>query len=202
MGELRIIAGQFRRRRIAAPPTDRTRPITDRVRESLFGRLGERLEGASVLDCFAGGGTMGLEALSRGARHAVFIELAPLALRALRENIAALGVADRTNVLRADVLKGLPRAPLGEAGPFEMVFFDPPYAMWDRSATAGRLAGVIEKLAAEKLLAPGAVLVVRTDARSTIPQPAGLTLVDRRRYGTMLLWWLEFSSELGVRSWE
>ena len=202
MGELRIIAGEFRRRWIAAPPTDRTRPITDRVREALFSMLGDRLAGANVLDVFCGGGTMGLEALSRGAARCVFLDRAPVAIKTLRSNIETLDAGERSEVVAADLLKGLPAAKLSEWTPYEVVFFDPPYAMWDDTRTAERLVAAIERTASDRILSDGAVLIVRTNAKSTVPPPAGFTLSQKRAYGTMLLWWLEKSSEFGVGSSE
>jgi 16S rRNA (guanine966-N2)-methyltransferase len=188
MGVLRIIAGRFRRRRILAPPTDRTRPITDRVRESLFAALTERVAGAAVADLFAGGGTLGLEAISRGASRCVFVERDAAALRALRANIETLAVADRCPVVRADLLRSAAVETLRPWGPFDLVFFDPPYAMWEDPQQAERLAETIRRLGAAGLPAADALLITRTDARSAVPTPAGFTLSDQRRYGRMLLW--------------
>src|ERR687895_355607 len=100
---MRIIAGRFRRRQLAAAPGTTTRPLTDRVKEHLFQRLGA-FDGERVLDVFAGTGTIGLEALSRGARTAVFVERDHKAFELLRKNVAALGVTDETLCWRADVL--------------------------------------------------------------------------------------------------
>jgi 16S rRNA (guanine966-N2)-methyltransferase len=121
---MRIIAGEFRGRRLTVPADRRVRPTADRVREAWMSILADALPGARVLDLYAASGALGLEALSRGARRAEFVELSPASLRALDANIAALGVADRTAVHRGDALRFAERLP---AGAFDVAFADPPY---------------------------------------------------------------------------
>lgn len=121
---MRIIAGQWRGRRLVAPEGAATRPTADRVRETLFSMLASRLgtfEGLRVADLYAGSGALGLEALSRGAAFACFVEQDPRALAAIRANIAALGAVDRSQVL-ARSAEALP-----PAEPFDLIFADPPY---------------------------------------------------------------------------
>ena len=125
---MRIVAGAWRGRALAAPPGTETRPTADRVRQALFDILmhapwwgPDRMAGASVLDLFAGTGALGLEALSRGAAHALFVENAPAALRVLRANIAACRAEDRCAVLAADA-RALPKG-----APADLIFLDPPY---------------------------------------------------------------------------
>jgi 16S rRNA (guanine966-N2)-methyltransferase len=121
---VRIVAGEFGGRRLAIPRDSRVRPTADRVREAWMSILGPELEDARVLDLFAGSGALGLEALSRGARSATFVELNPPSLEALRANIEGLGAGDRATIHRGDALRfaeGLP------AGAFEVAFADPPY---------------------------------------------------------------------------
>ncbi len=151
MEGMRIIAGQWRSRVLRAPRGMATRPTSDRLRETLFNVLGGRVEGARFLDLYAGSGANGLEALSRGAREAVFVERAAPALEALRENVAALRAGSRTRVEAAAV-----RRWLGRAEPaFEVVFLDPPYA------EAGEYQAALEGLGARpELLAAGGVVVV------------------------------------------
>src|SRR3954470_169426 len=102
---MRIIAGEFRSRRLLAPASDATRPITDRVKQSLFDMLTPQIENARVYDCFAGTGSMGLECLSRGAAHAMFFEADRSAAALLRKNIASLRVGDRSTVIDRDLFK-------------------------------------------------------------------------------------------------
>src|SRR5690349_20918096 len=109
MPAMRVIAGRYGGRRLQAPPGDATRPTSDRVREALFSILGDRVEGARVLDLFAGSGALGLEALSRGAASATFVDSAPAAIRAVKANLAALGA--EAEVVRADALRWLRGAP-------------------------------------------------------------------------------------------
>jgi 16S rRNA (guanine966-N2)-methyltransferase len=121
---VRIVAGEYRGRRLVVPRDGRVRPTGDRVREAWMSILAPELPGGRVLDLFAGSGALGLEALSRGASHATFVELAPASLEALRANIEALGVGGRTTVRRADALRFAQG--LG-AGQYDVAFADPPY---------------------------------------------------------------------------
>lgn len=122
---MRIVAGEFRGRRLRPPPDARVRPTADRVREAWLNIVEPSLPGARVLDLFAGSGALGLEALSRGAAHATFVELHPASLAALRANITALAVEPRVTVRRADVLRFVRRL---DPGAFDVAFADPPYS--------------------------------------------------------------------------
>ena len=172
---LRIVAGAWGGRRLQAPPGRATRPTGDRVREALFSILGPRVDGARVLDLFAGSGALGLEALSRGAAAATFVDSAPAAIAAVRANAEALGAA-------ADVRPGDARAYLRTASAghrqYDLVFLDPPYRM------AGRL-GTELSAALPAVLAPGALVVVESDRRA--PLALDLPLEDERRYGDTLI---------------
>src|SRR5918998_5589832 len=121
---MRIVAGEWRGRRIKAPAGNAVRPTADRVREAWMSIVQHHLPGASVLDLFAGSGALGLEALSRGAASAVFVEIAAESLRALRANIEALGAGEAAAVRRADALRFAESLP---AHAFDIAFADPPY---------------------------------------------------------------------------
>jgi len=121
---MRIIAGKWGSRIIEAPPGRGTRPTTDRVRESWMSALHMDLPGSRVLDLFAGSGALGLEALSRGAEHATFVEKSGSALRALRSNIEKLGAADQATIVKADAIDYLEKAP---EHAFDIILADPPY---------------------------------------------------------------------------
>jgi 16S rRNA (guanine966-N2)-methyltransferase len=157
-----------------------TRPTADRVRESLFARLGA-LEGAAVLDLYAGTGALGIEALSRGAAGAVFVERARPAAAALEANLAELGLEALARVLRCDARAAIARLER-EGGRFDLVLADPPYGA---SEVAEMLAGV----AAASLLAPEGTLVLETSWRHPPEDPRGLVRVDERRYGETLVVW-------------
>ena len=169
---MRIVAGKFRRRKLFANPGLKTRPITDRVKESLFERLTGELEGKRVADVFAGTGTLGLEALSRGAKSVVFIESDRRAFDLLRQNVAMLGAEEQTLCWRTDVLhtsyrpKGVP-----DFVPFDVVFFDPPFRMIAGLRPESPLFRSLERLARDEATAAGALLVLRTpeDAHFTVP---------------------------------
>ena len=171
---MRIIAGEKRGAKIVAPKGHDTRPTSDRARESAFNLIGP-VDDAAVLDLFAGSGAYGLEALSRGAERATFVDSAPAALRALRANLAALG-AD-AEVVRADALRWL-RAASGGRRQYSLVFLDPPYR---RAAALG--AELSDALPA--VLGPGALVISESDRRA----PLELTMPtnDERRYGDTLI---------------
>jgi len=170
---MRVIAGRFGGRRLASPAGPRTRPTADRVKEALFSMLGS-VEGASVLDLFAGTGALGIEALSRGASSATFVERDDAALKALRENLRALGLDSRRAQVRAvDVRSALKQA-LREGERYELVFLDPPYE--SASDWGPQLA-----LALPPLLSAGARIVVESDRRRPLSLP--LPVERQRRYG-------------------
>ncbi|MEO8597569.1 MAG: 16S rRNA (guanine(966)-N(2))-methyltransferase RsmD [Candidatus Solibacter sp.] len=132
---MRIIAGEFGSRRLASIPGDHTRPTADRVREALFNILQTRIEGAHFVDAYAGTGAVGIEALSRGAAHAWFLERDRRALDAIRKNLTALRIESRATVLAGKVHTTLERCPRG------IVFLDPPYDLADEYAVALELLG-------------------------------------------------------------
>jgi 16S rRNA (guanine966-N2)-methyltransferase len=172
---MRVIAGRYRGRRLQAPPGDATRPTSDRVREALFSVLAGRVEGARVLDLFAGSGALGIEALSRGAAEATFVDTAPAAIRAVRANLEALDAA--AEVRRADARRFLGSASAA-ARQYDLVFLDPPYRL------AGRLGSELTA-ALPAVLAPGAAVVAESDRRA--PLELALPILDERRYGDTLI---------------
>jgi 16S rRNA (guanine966-N2)-methyltransferase len=164
---VRVVAGEFRGRRLAAPRGTRTRPTADRVREALFSMLGD-VSGARVLDLYAGSGALGIEALSRGAHSAVFVERDPRAVAVIERNLASLGLEEQ--VVRQDAVRFLARA----EGTFDLVFCDPPYD------AASRMTGPL----AEHLPArtrEGARIVTESDKRTPLELP--LPLLTERTYG-------------------
>ncbi|MGH7302712.1 MAG: 16S rRNA (guanine(966)-N(2))-methyltransferase RsmD [Candidatus Rokuibacteriota bacterium] len=177
---MRVIAGALKGRRLVTPRGATTRPTADQVRIALMDTLGPWLPAARVLDLFAGAGGVGLEALSRGAAHATFVERDPAALDALVENIRTLGLEPRTHVARGDVARQLGRLE-GEGRKFEIVFLDPPYATEDgeRALTA---------LGAGALLAPDAVVVAQhLTKRRPAPEYGTVRAFRDRRFGETTL---------------
>src|SRR6476469_9917521 len=155
---MRIIAGEFRGRRLLAPEGDATRPITDRVKQSLFDILSPQIEGATVYDCFAGTGSMGLECLSRGAKEAVFFELDRSAGTLLRKNIETLKVADRSRIVSSDIFRFFTsKMPVSNA---DLIFLDPPYRFLTERADALR---TLAKQLGERLK-PDGLIILRHDA--------------------------------------
>jgi 16S rRNA (guanine966-N2)-methyltransferase len=185
---MRIIAGEHGGRRIDAPEGTGTRPMLDRVREALFSTLADLVVDARVLDLFAGSGSLGLEALSRGATHARFVESAGPALAALKKNVEALGLKNRARVIRDDALR--PRS-WRDAGDdsirYELAFFDPPYPMLDDPNARAKLLAAIRALF-ETALVPGATLVFHAPTRGveTLRLGPGFEC-EVRTYGTSAL---------------
>jgi 16S rRNA (guanine(966)-N(2))-methyltransferase RsmD len=177
---MRIIAGYFRGRKILPPASEITRPITDRVKQSLFDILTPRLAGSVVYDCFAGTGSMGLESLSRDASKAVFFEMDRSALQRLRQNIASLGVDETSRILAGDVFQLLGKA--ADLPAADIIFLDPPYRM------VGEQPAALQKLAAElaRHLNPDGVLIFRHDVADALPLTP-LVCQDQRTYGGMVL---------------
>jgi 16S rRNA (guanine966-N2)-methyltransferase len=176
---MRVIAGRLGGRRLKAPPGRRTRPTSERVREALFSML-DGVEGASVLDLFAGTGALGIEALSRGARAAVFVERDAATARVLGANLQALAIAPQAaQVRRADVLEAL-RSASGRKETYDLVFIDPPY---DQARGWGpRLSALLPAL-----LGPDARVVVESDRRAQLQLSEDLTVLRSRRYGDTLI---------------
>ena len=164
---MRVVAGEFRGRRLTAPRGVRTRPTADRVREALFSMLGD-VTGARVLDLYAGSGALGIEALSRGAESAVFVERDPRAVAAIERNLESLGLQQQ--VLRQDAVRFLTRT----EGMFDLVFCDPPYD------SASRLAGPLTERLTE-VTSEDARIVTESDKRNPLELP--FPLVTERTYG-------------------
>ncbi len=173
---MRIIAGTAKGRTLKVPKNSPVRPTADRVKETVFNVLGQWFEGERVLDLYAGVGGLGLEAMSRGAGHATFVERDRNTLAVLAENIRALGFGPQTTTL----LKPVDRAvrQLGSQGAtFELVFADPPYA--DEA-----LSTLLEQLDALALVSEGGRVIVEHDKRESVPEAAGLLIrEDERRFG-------------------
>jgi 16S rRNA (guanine966-N2)-methyltransferase len=183
MGEqrMRIVAGEWRNRRIEAPKGPGTRPTSDRVREALFSalaaRLGPDMGGGAVLDLFAGTGALAFEALSRGAARAVLVERDRAALQAIATNAAALQARDRITVVSGDVLgPGLER--VAKLGPFALLFCDPPYRI-----EQVRVAGAISTLGKRGALTFGCPLVWEHAAGAGMMEPDGFAWERTYNYG-------------------
>lgn len=152
---MRIIAGRFGSRRLAAPAGEATRPTSDRLRETLFNVLAPRIEGCAFLDLYAGSGAVGIEALSRGALRVEFVERVPPALKMLRANLGSLGLKAGFRIHAGDAWAFLRRGYTGAPPAFDVIFLDPPYdAAEEYVATLGLLGG-----AAEGLLTGGGVVI-------------------------------------------
>lgn len=182
---MRIIAGEHRGRRLVPPPGDATRPITDRVKQSLFDILTPLLPDARVYDCFAGTGSMGLECLSRGATHVTFFDADRGALAGLKQNIDALRVGDRVRVVPGNLFAWFASAanrPPDDRRT-DLIFLDPPYRFLRERPD--ELRSLSEAMTVHHLAASG-TLIFRHDAADNLVLPA-LRVEDTRTYGNMTL---------------
>lgn len=184
-GAMRIVGGEFRGRPLATPRTSAIRPTTDRTREAVFNvlahRFADKLEGARVLDLFAGTGALGLEALSRGASYGVFIEESAEGRGLIRSNVEAFGLTGRSRIFRRDATA------LGEAGTlaaFGLVFADPPYGkgLGERALRSAKAGG---------WLSPGALCVVEEAAAVAFEPGPGFVVLDERSYGETVIRYIE-----------
>ena len=173
---MRVVGGRLRGRTLAAPKSQAIRPTADRLREALFNILvhayDDPVTGARVLDLFAGTGALGIEALSRGAAFALFVDEGAEARALLRENIATLGLGGTSRVFRRDATKLGPAHPIE---PFTLAFLDPPYGqgLAEKALASARAGG---------WLSPGALIVVEEAVKSAFAAPEGFAELDRRRY--------------------
>ena len=178
---MRVIAGSAKGRVLVRVPAG-VRPVSDKAREGLFSSLGARVDGARVLDLYAGTGALGIEALSRGAREAVFVDRSPPSVAAVRANLDRTGFRDAGRVIRAEVGRYVERVGTEEAG-FDLVFLDPPYE------TSGDAVGaVLAGMAAGSVLAEGATVALSRDSRSSNDViPVDWAVAKRLSYGDSVI---------------
>ncbi len=191
---MRIIAGTRARMSLQGPKDKTTRPIPDMVKEALFSILKHEIEGKVVADLFSGTGSMGLEALSRGAAHAMFVDMDRDAIKRLNENIAKLRFEEETTVLRADIFKyGVPRSSRlkkwqseSSASGVDIVFCDPPFPLARETGEESQLGKMMKKIS--KYVGPGAMVMLRNEKKYPVLEKYGeLELFDQRSYGIMTL---------------
>ena len=187
---LRVTGGRLGGRKLRSPKTG-VRPTADRVRESLFGRLGD-LDGVRVLDLFAGSGALGIEALSRGAESLVSVERSRSVREVLRANLEALELTDCSRLLGGDAIAAIGR--LARAGEcFDLVLLDPPYA-------ADAAVPALEAVVRGGLLAKHGVVVLERSRSHSLPEVTGLVPVDERRYGDTMITQFQLSAKPSERS--
>jgi 16S rRNA (guanine(966)-N(2))-methyltransferase RsmD len=179
---MRIISGKAKGTRLAAPPGRQVRPTLDRVREALFSSLGSRVHGARVLDLFAGSGALGLEALSRGAEYAVFVEQSKKVQEVVRRNISQLEFSAITKLIPGEAIRTLKLLEKkGES--FDLIFLDPPY---DSPKTTHRLSlldQAVREIVQKSLLSPHGLLVAEHPKEATLDFPGILRKVSTKGYG-------------------
>lgn len=176
---MRIIGGEHRGRKIKQPESGATRPTKDRVREAVFNMIAEKVPGARVLDIFAGSGAYGLEALSRGASGAVFVEKDREAIRVISENIAALGVDDRAKVVAKEVSEALEILKKEEG--FDLVFSDPPYGQ-------GMAKNILIMIYQYDIVIPSGTVIIEHHKDESLPEREGpLSIYKQKTYGDICI---------------
>lgn len=189
---MRIVAGEFRRRKLLANPGQTTRPITDRAKVMLFDHIGDFLKGRRVGDFFAGTGSLGIEALSRGADRVVLAEQDHSAFELLCENIEHLGANNRALCWRVNALRTSFK-PKGSPPwhPYGLVFFDPPYELTYKINPKGDVFAALERLAAAEVTEPDALLIVRTSRDADVHFPAVWSVSQKIEISSMAMWFLK-----------
>lgn len=181
---MRIIAGSAKSVPLRFPKGARTRPTTDAMREALFSSLGDRVEGARFADLYAGSGAVGIEALSRGAEHCVFVDRDPRCVAAISANLVAARLAERASILWGDAIR-LWATAWRSHGPFDVVFADPPYGLSSFDALLARLVEEREGVAT------GGLIVVQCEVDR--PPRCSVPPDRRRRHGSTEIWTFERS---------
>lgn len=176
---MRIIAGTLKGRTFDTPKGMDTRPTLDRVKEALFGMIQFEIFGRNVLDLFSGSGNLGLEAMSRGAKYAVFNDSSRECAELIKKNIAALGLAADTSVTSLNYTDAL-NLYKRQGRSFDIIFLDPPYA-------SGFASEALEKIAALELLSTDGLIVVEHDRQNGLKLPDGIGLVKERSYGKVVI---------------
>lgn len=193
---MRIVGGEFKGKRLATPKGLEIRPTSDYLRESIFNILSDIVEGAVVLDLFAGTGALGLEALSRGASYAVFVDIDPQALNLISSNIELCQAQSHSRVAKLDILRGLDhiKSKVETIAPFDIIFLDPPY-------NKGFVEPTLKMLAQYRNINDQALIIVEHSTAEVAPpnlgivpqaEPKRLRLVDQRRKGSTFISFWEY----------
>ena len=189
---LRVIAGKYRRRHLKTPHGLSTRPYTDRVRQMVFDRIGEIVPHARVADVFSGVGTMGMEALSRGAESCVFFEGNQDVHDALKDNVNSIAPDAKAICWRTDIRRTSFRPHGGEGFmPYSLIFFDPPYADVDRMRPGMPLAASLKRLSRPNISTPDVTMILRTPLKNTYQPDSGWLLDELWEISTMAIWRLK-----------
>lgn len=184
-GDLKICGGKHGGHQLEAPDDQTVRPMRSRVRGAVFDLLTEQLQGARFLDCFAGTGAMGIEALSRGAEFATFLDASDTALSCIRRNIDSIHETERTQVQKCDLLDQHPSDTVED--PYETISVTPPYPFYEQPDTRQKLFQLFDHLA-ECLLRSGGQMIVECEDRTRLGQPpSGLEQIEKRTFGTTVI---------------
>ncbi len=175
---MRVIAGIHKGRQLKAVPGNNTRPTTDKVKESIFQIIGPFFQGGKALDLFAGSGSLGIEALSRGMDNCIFVDKHPKAIQIIRENTSLLRLEEQSEIFRADAFRALAAVAKRELR-FDLIFLDPPYSKIS-------YLELLETIIKEQLLNDEGIIYCEHDLKDILPeQVSGLSLIKQLKYGTI-----------------
>lgn len=195
---MRVIAGTAKGITLLTPKSGGVRPATDRVKESVFSIIGDFIEGARVLDLFAGSGAVGIEALSRGAARCTFVENDARCVKVIKKNLARTRLADRAHVIQANAQRSAEIMDPREI-PFDLAFVDPPYSHSRRMDDLSPVARLLAAIGEGDFLCPHALVILEHETHSRAPDRAGcLHLADQRRYGGTTVSIYEKSADTGT----
>jgi len=184
---MRVIAGTAGGMRLDAPPGQEVRPIPDMVRQALFNILCEEVPGSNFLDLFAGAGTVGIEALSRGAERCLFVEKSPRHAEFIRKNLEHTRLAERGELLVRDAFRA-PDLLQPRGAPFDLIFLGPPFPLWQEPRAKADLLALMDRLGETGLLKDNGILVAQHDTQDILPgETPRLRRSDRRAYGRNIL---------------
>jgi len=185
---VRVTSGEVRGFKLEVPRRAAVRPPLEMLREAVFNIIGQDLEGWRVVDLFAGSGIMGIEALSRGARAAVFVEKDRAASAVITRNLEKTGFLDRADIITGNAFTAARR--LEGKGPIDAVFIDPPFAMMREAKWRGRLSGLVAELFESGELDRDALVILRAPERTRLDAPEGLLILRERKYGHSRLFFI------------
>lgn len=181
---MRVTGGIGRGRRLSAPSGERLRPTSDKVKQALFNIIGEKVSGAAFLDLYAGAGGIGIEALSRGASHVVFVDTSGESIELVRQNLQKTGFARNAEVIQADAVSFLER----RSGPYDIIFLDPPYAE--------ELLPLLKRISDAAMLKPDGLVIAEHFKKQKSPEKAGgLQLFRASKYGDTVLAFYQFQNQ-------
>ena len=187
---LKITSGRFKKRKINVPRNSQVRPTQAKLRLHVFNYLADFLQNAKILDLYAGTGAFGIEALSRGAKHATFVDKVSKSIRTIEKNINTLGIKDKTTLIKQDAIQFLVRA-FKKQDLYDIIFIDPPFDKLLAMPESERTSYILELLdRAQKILNPKSIIILKMFKKIDVPIPESLTTFHTKHFGINKLYYL------------